>query len=66
MLKVKFANGGPIILGIDKDNIRLLQEGKPIYIKKETLNIENDIVIAYGETLQQIINDYDLPGAQKT
>lgn len=53
-----------IILGIDKENVKRLTSGKPILVKAESIDIEYDIIIAYGDTLQQLAKDLGLPRVQ--
>ena len=49
---------GTIFLGLDAENIKRLKEDKPIHIAAESLKIERDIFIVYGETLDKIIEEY--------
>ncbi len=58
MLKVKL--GGQIILGLDKENIRRLTANQPIHIKAESLKVDEDIFIVYGETLSDIVKELGL------
>lgn len=63
MIKAK-SKDGLIILGIDKENVKRLQEGQPIYVRGQDLAIANDIVIVYGETTAAIQKDLNIPPVQ--
>jgi len=58
MLKVKV--GKKIFLGLDKENIRRLTENQPIHIKADSLKIDEDIFIVYGETVGDIVKELGL------
>ena len=58
MLKAR--KGKNIILGLDRENIKRLQQLKPIRIVGKDLNIEQDIYIIYGETLQDIAIELEI------
>ncbi len=53
MLKAKMSTG-TLILGIDAENVRRLQDGKPIYINLEELGGASAIAILYGRTLEDV------------
>lgn len=53
MLRARL-NNGPFILGIDAENVRRLQAGKPIIVSLAELGGTDDVVIMYGETLADI------------
>ena len=53
MLKCKNKKGD-ILLGIDADNVKALKEGNPIHIMGSELNLTHDIMIVYGDTLQDV------------
>lgn len=55
---------GTVLLGIDKENVKRLKEGKPIYVKGDSIGIENDICIAYGDSLQDIAEEFGLTTVQ--
>ena len=59
MLKAKTGNN--ILLGVDKENIKRLTEGKPIRVEGKELGIPYDIFIIYGETLKDIARELNLP-----
>lgn len=48
--------------GIDADNIRRLQEGKPIFVDGEPLGLPIDVMIYYGEHMQDIIDELKAGG----
>lgn len=62
MLKARAGN--TVILGIDKENVKRLQEGKPIRVTGSDLGIANDIFIVYGKTLDDIQKELQLPSIQ--
>lgn len=65
MIKAKITkqNGKQVILlGIDKENVKRLRKNKPIYIKGSDLLIDDDICIAYGNTLEDIMKEFNIPG----
>ena len=53
MLKARLSNG-LFILGIDAENVKRLQGGKPIMVSLAALGGTDDIVIMYGNTLDDI------------
>ena len=63
MLKLK-TKDNKILLGIDSENVKRLKQGKPIRVKGSEIGIENDIYIAYGETIQDILNELGIAGIQ--
>jgi len=63
MLKIKMSNG-KILIGLDKENIKRLTSGQPIKVKASDLGLQNDIFIAYGEKLQDILDELNIPGVQ--
>jgi len=57
-------NDSILLLGISKENVNSLREGKPIHIKGDELGIGNDVLLVYGETEDQLYKDlqpYILP-----
>lgn len=58
--------GTTLLLGIDAENVRRLQSGQPIHVHKAEVDNGEDIaavVIVYGDTLQDIVNDMKREGA---
>ena len=53
MLRARTSNG-VFILGIDAENVRRLQAGKPILVSLAELGGTDDVMIVYGETLDDI------------
>ena len=53
MLRARTSNG-VFILGIDAENVRRLQAGKPILVSLAELGGTDDVMIFYGETLDDI------------
>ncbi len=46
-----------ILLGISRENILRLKEGKPIHVKGDELGVSQDIFIMYGDTEMEIYNE---------
>jgi len=46
-----------LLLGISEENVNRLKEGKPIHIKGDELGIDNDVLIVYGETEEDLYKD---------
>lgn len=57
------SDGTPfMLLGVDRENINRLTSGKPIVCNRESLGVERDVMIVFGETLQDVINDLEKVG----
>ncbi len=54
--------GSNIILGLDKINLEHLMKGEPIVVPSKRTGMEGAIIIVYGETLQQIIDEMKKSG----
>lgn len=65
MIKVKIKNG-PIILGLDWENLKRLKEPgtNTIIVKGSDLGIEYDFYIVVRETLDEIMEELKLPRIQ--
>lgn len=50
---------GLCILGLDAENIRRLTTGQPILVSLSQLGGTDDVMICYGETLEQIQRDLE-------
>lgn len=48
------ASNGVFILGIEKENVRRLKNGQPILVSLLELGGTDDVLIMYGETLEDI------------
>ena len=48
------ASNGMIILGIDAENVRRLKEGKPILKSLAQFGGTDDVLIVYGDTLDDV------------
>ena len=48
------ASNGTMILGIDAENVRRLKEGKPILKALSQFGGKDDVLILYGETLEDV------------
>lgn len=58
MIKAKIKNdeGEEVLFfGIDKENVRALEDGKQMYIKGEEIGLDIDILIDYGESVYDIM-----------
>ena len=53
-----------ILLGIDAENVKRLKDQKPILVRGAELDIDYDIWIVYGDTLEEIVDKYRLPSVQ--
>lgn len=53
MLRARASNG-VFILGIDAENVKRLKDGKPILISLAELGGSDDVMICYGDTLDDI------------
>lgn len=53
MLRARASNG-VFILGLDAENVRRLTAGKPILVSLAELGGTDDVMILYGETLEDI------------
>jgi hypothetical protein len=53
MLRAR-ASDGTFIFGLDAENVKRLKEGKPIVICLAELGGTDDVVIMYGETIDDI------------
>ncbi len=51
-----------LILGVDKENIRRLTNGHPIRCTAESVNIDRDVMIIYGDTLQDVADELSKAG----
>lgn len=51
-----------LILGVDRDNINRLTSGKPIRVTAESVGIERDVMIIFGETLQSVTDELTAAG----
>lgn len=53
MLKIKMSDG-PVVLGIDAENVRRLRAGQPIVVNLAELGGADMVCIMYGDTLADI------------
>lgn len=53
MLRARL-NNGVFIFGIDAENVKRLKAGNPIIVSLAELGGTDDVVIMYGETLEDI------------
>ena len=56
---------GLLLLGIDKDNVQRLKEGKPIHV--HLAEVDNgkpitEVVVCYGETMADIVQEFKQEG----
>lgn len=64
MLRAR-ASDGTFILGIDAENVKRLKEGKPILVSLAELGGHDDVLIVYGETLQDIARELEEASGSK-
>lgn len=58
MLRARM-NDGTFILGIDAENVRRLRRGQPIVVCLAELGGTDDVLIMYGDTLQDIQSELE-------
>ena len=46
-----------LLLGLSRDNLSRLKQGKPIHINGSELGFDNDVIVVYGETEELIYQD---------
>lgn len=46
-----------VLLGVDRENINRLTSGKPIICRAESVGIERDVMVVFGETLQDVADE---------
>lgn len=69
MLRARTTDG-TFILGLDAENVRRLQAGKPILVSLGQIGGTDDVLIVYGETIEAIAAELErasgarLPPAQ--
>jgi hypothetical protein len=51
-----------LLLGVDRENMNRLTDGKPIFVKGEPLGVNCDVVIVFGESLDQVVEDMHKAG----
>jgi hypothetical protein len=54
-----------LLLGVDRENINRLTSGKPIVCKGESVGIERDVIIVFGETLKDVETELTSIGIPK-
>lgn len=52
-------NNGTFLLGIDAENVKRLKAGKPIVVSLAELGGKDDVMICYGETMADIIQELE-------
>jgi hypothetical protein len=58
MIRARLSNG-TFLLGIDAENVRRLKAGKPILVSLAELGGKDDVLIMYGDTLNDIQRDLE-------
>jgi hypothetical protein len=53
-----------LLLGIEAENVKRLKEGQPIHVNGREDDLPIDVVIMYGETLQDVLDDLVKAGVQ--
>lgn len=52
------ANGRQfLLLGLDRENINRLTSGQPIRVLADSVELEQDVLIVFGETLQDVADE---------
>lgn len=46
-----------VLLGVDRENITRLTAGKPIICRAESVGIERDVMVVFGEGLQDVADE---------
>lgn len=64
MIRGRLSNG-MFLFGIDAENVRRLKEDKPIVISLAELGGTADLMIMYGETLQEIADKIESATGEK-
>lgn len=60
MIKAKMESNdgrGMLLIGLSRENVTSLKEGKPLHILGSDLGLENDVLLIYGETEDTLFND---------
>lgn len=57
VFKINGNNGEILGLGLTKENIQKLREGLPILVDKSRYPVPQDIIITYGDTIEDILDD---------
>jgi len=63
MLRGRLSNGA-FILGLDAENVRRLTTGHPILVSLAELGGTDDVIIMYGNTLNDIERDIEATTGQ--
>lgn len=63
MLRARLGNG-LFILGLESENIRRLKAGEPIVVSLAQIGGTDDVMIMYGDTLQDIIDELERASGQ--
>lgn len=53
-----------VVLGIDAENVKRLQEGKPIHVDGASLGVPVDVMLFYGETNKHMLADLREAGVE--
>lgn len=51
---IRIRQGNTVILGLDAENVRRLQDDKPIHVRGKPLHLPVDIFIVYGDELKDV------------
>lgn len=57
VFKINGNNGEILGLGLTRENIQKLREGLPILVDKSRYPVPQDIIITYGDTIEDILDD---------
>ena len=57
IIRSKTTGRRTLLLGLDRENLDRLANGKPIYVIGKALGVDCDVAIVFGESLSDVIND---------
>lgn len=58
MLIARFADGR-FVIGIDARNVELLKQGKPMKIDLVNFGGQDDVLLMYGQTLEEVVRELE-------
>jgi hypothetical protein len=64
MLRARMSNG-VFILGLDAENLKRLKAGKPILVSLAQIGGKDDVLIMYGDTIQDIKKELESASGEK-
>lgn len=64
MIRARLSNG-TFLMGLDAENIRRLKSDQPIEIDLSLLGGTDKVLLVYGETMQDILDELEAVSGQK-